>query len=35
MDQAEAIFQMLGPADKKTNGAIIHVDSGLNDASLR
>eukprot|EP00752_Nemacystus_decipiens_P015063 g13419.t1 len=34
-DQAEAIFQMLGPAFKKTTGAVIHVDGGLKDAFLR
>lgn len=34
-DQAEAIYQMLGPAFKKTTGAIIHVDGGLKDAFLR
>ena len=25
-DQAEAIYQLLGPAFKKTTGAVIHVD---------
>ena len=34
-DQAEAIYQMLGPAFKKTTGAVIHVDGGLKDAFLR
>ena len=34
-DQAEAIYQMLGPAFKKTTGSIVHVDGGLKDAFLR